>query len=153
MQTPPHSTDPQNMFNMFNRSIYFKALFWKPLHIWRYYRQTVFNQLTVMVSYVDIIGLCHSVPILLKKIVMRPKCHVRGLRFQFKRMLITGLCLKTLTDPPSFNHFLSFFKYTKTIILNCDLCPPPPAHNFSTPKRATPLMINPFSLGGYNRWK
>ena len=27
---------------------------------------------------------------------MRPKCHVRGLRFTFKHMLITGLGQKTL---------------------------------------------------------
>ena len=30
----------------------------------RYYRQTIFNQLNIMVLYVDIIGLCHSVVIL-----------------------------------------------------------------------------------------
>ena len=30
----------------------------------RYYRQTNFNQLNIMVPYVDIIGLCHSVVII-----------------------------------------------------------------------------------------
>ena len=30
----------------------------------RYYRQTIFNQFNIMVAYVDIIGLCHSVVIL-----------------------------------------------------------------------------------------
>ena len=35
----------------------FKVLFWKLPHIykWLYYRQTIFNQLNIMVSYVDII--------------------------------------------------------------------------------------------------
>ena len=37
-----------------------------------------------MVSYVDIIGLCHSVEFY----VMRPRFHVRWLRLHFKRMLI-----------------------------------------------------------------
>ena len=44
-----------------NRSISFKVLFWKPppsyMYKWLYYRQTIFNQLNFMVSYVDIIGL------------------------------------------------------------------------------------------------
>ena len=30
----------------------------------RYYRQTIFSQLNIMVPYVDIIDLCHSVAIL-----------------------------------------------------------------------------------------
>ena len=53
------------------------------------YRQTIFNQLNIMVAYVDIIGLCHSVAILLEIYVMRPKSKVRWLRFHFKRF--TGL--------------------------------------------------------------
>ena len=31
---------------------------------WRYYRKTIFNQLNIMVPYVDIIRLCDSVAIL-----------------------------------------------------------------------------------------
>ena len=49
-----------------------------------------------MVFYEDIIGLCHSVAILKEIYVMRPKCHLRWLRFNLKRMLITGLGQETL---------------------------------------------------------
>ena len=55
------------------------------------YWQTIFNQLNIILSYVEIIGLCHSVEILWEIYVMRPKCHVRWLSFHFKRMLVTGL--------------------------------------------------------------
>ena len=58
--------------------------------------QTIFNQLNTMVSYVNIIGLCHSVAILWEIYVMRPECHVRWLRSHFKCMLITGLGQSTL---------------------------------------------------------
>ena len=34
------------------------------IYKWHYYRQTIFNQLYIMVFYVDIIGLSHSVVIL-----------------------------------------------------------------------------------------
>ena len=34
------------------------------IYRWRYYRQTISNQLNIMVPYIDIIGLCHSVAIL-----------------------------------------------------------------------------------------
>ena len=61
------------------------------IYKWRYYRQTIFSQSNIMVSYVDMIGLCHSVTILRETYVMRLKCHVRWLPFHFKRMLITGL--------------------------------------------------------------
>ena len=71
----------------YNRSISVKVLFWKS----RYYRQTIFNQSNIMVSYVDIFGLCHSVAILWEIYVMRSKCHVMWLRFHLKRMLIKGL--------------------------------------------------------------
>ena len=37
-----------------------------------------------MVPYVDIIGLCHSVAILLEIYVMWHKCHVSWLRFHFQ---------------------------------------------------------------------
>ena len=82
-----------NMYNIYNRSISFKVYFKSHiLYKGRYYsKQTIFNQLSNMVSYVDIIGLCHSVTILRRIYVMRPKCYVRYLRFQFKQMLITGL--------------------------------------------------------------
>ena len=53
--------------------------------------KTFFNQLNIMVSYVDTIGLCHSVAILREINVMWLTCHVRWVRFHFKRMLITGL--------------------------------------------------------------
>ena len=53
--------------------------------------QTIFNQLNIMVSYLVIFGLCHSVAILWEIYVMRRECHVKWLRFHFKRMLITGL--------------------------------------------------------------
>ena len=61
------------------------------IYKWRYFRQTIFNQLNIMASYVDINGLCHSIPILWWIYVMRPKCRVRCLRFHFKRMTIMGL--------------------------------------------------------------
>ena len=57
----------------YNRSICFKVLFWKQPYIiyrWRYYRQTIFNELNIMVSYVDKIVLCHSVAILWEFYVM-----------------------------------------------------------------------------------
>ena len=44
-----------------------------------------------MVTYVDIIGLCHSVVILRKNYVMRRKCHMIWLRLHVQRMLITNL--------------------------------------------------------------
>ena len=54
--------------DVFIRSIRFKLLFWKPPHIctykWCYYRQTIFDQLNIMVPHVDIVGLCHSFEIL-----------------------------------------------------------------------------------------
>ena len=78
------------------------------IYKWRYYRQTIFNQLNIMVPYVDIIGLCHSVAILWEIYVMRPKCHVRWLRFHFKRMLITGLGQLTLPNVKGITEF-SFF--------------------------------------------
>jgi hypothetical protein len=58
---------------------------------WSYYRQTIFNQLNIMVPYADIIGLCHSVAILWEIYVMPHKCHMMWLHLHFKRMLITGL--------------------------------------------------------------
>ena len=62
------------------------------IYKWRYYRQTILNQLNIMVPYIDIIGLCFSVATWWKIYVMRPKCHVKWLRSHFKRMLIyTGL--------------------------------------------------------------
>ena len=60
---------------------------------WRYYRQQIFKQLNIMVPYVNIIGLCHSVPILWEIYIMRRKCHVMWLRFHFKHMLINELWL------------------------------------------------------------
>ena len=75
---------------MYNRSLSFEVLFWKSLHIYKsYYRQTIFNQLNIMVPYIDITG--HSVTILWEIFVMQHKCHVRWHNFHFKRMLITGL--------------------------------------------------------------
>ena len=53
------------------------------MYKWRYYRQIIFNQWNIIVSYVEIIGLCHSVAIFWEIYVMRPKCHVRWLRFHF----------------------------------------------------------------------
>ena len=50
--------------NMYNRSISFKVLFLSHLiYKWRYHRQTIFNQLDIMESYLDGTGLCHSVAI------------------------------------------------------------------------------------------
>ena len=60
------------------------------------------NQLNIMVPYVDIICLCHSVAILLYIYVMRQKWHVKWVRFHFKRMLITGLGQYTLHYTPFF---------------------------------------------------
>ena len=77
---------------MYNGSLLLKYYFESDnIYKWRYFRQTLFNQLNVMVSYVDIIGQCHIVALLWEIYVMRRTCDVRGLRFSFKRMLITGL--------------------------------------------------------------
>ena len=46
-----------------------------------------------MVPYVDIIVICHSVAIVAEIYVMRHKYNERWKNFNFKRMLITGLCL------------------------------------------------------------
>ena len=51
------------------------------IYKWQYYRQTIFNQLNIMVSYVDLIGLCHSIVFLWEIYVMRHKCHVSWLCF------------------------------------------------------------------------
>ena len=79
---------------MYNRSTYLKV-FGKPPHIHNINdaikRQTIFNQLNIMVSYVDIIVLCYTVAILRDIYVMWPKCQVKWLCFHFKRMLITRL--------------------------------------------------------------
>ena len=84
------------------------------IYTWHYYRQTTFSQLKIMVPYVDISGVCHSIVILWEIYVMRRKCHVMWLRFHFKHMLITGLGQLTLTFSHSFgsptNHI-----YTKII--------------------------------------
>ena len=55
------------MQNIYNRSIYFKVLFRKPPNIIMYINGTISiidKQSSIMVSYVDIIGLSHSVAIL-----------------------------------------------------------------------------------------
>ena len=55
----------------------FKAYFESHLiYKWLNFRQTIFNQLNIMVSYVGIIGLCQSVKIL------RKLCEVAALPFQ-----------------------------------------------------------------------
>ena len=50
----------------------------------------------IYIPYKDKIGLCHSIVISQESYVIRNKCHVRWLRFNFKRMLITGLGQKSL---------------------------------------------------------
>ena len=70
------------------------------IYKWRYYRQTVFNQLNIMVSYVDIIGSCHSVAILWEIYVMRVKCHVRWLRFHFNKKHLIGVMVLEKRLPP-----------------------------------------------------
>ena len=60
------------------------------IYKWRYYTQTIFNQLNIKVTYVNIIGLSHSVAILWEILVMQHKCYLKELRFHFKRMIITG---------------------------------------------------------------
>ena len=52
----------------------------------------IFNQLNIIVPYVDIIGLCHSVAILREIYVMRRKCYMRCHNYHSKQMLITGHC-------------------------------------------------------------
>ena len=47
------------------------------IYKWRYYRQTIFNQLNIMVPYVYLIGVCHCVVILREIYVMQSKYHVR----------------------------------------------------------------------------
>ena len=51
--------------NMYNRSKSFKVNYLKShlIYKWRCYRQTISNQINIMVSYADIIGLRHSVAI------------------------------------------------------------------------------------------
>ena len=53
---------------MYNRSLSFKVLFFKPPHM--YTNDAIIDkQLNIMVSYVDIIGLCHhSVAILMRNL-------------------------------------------------------------------------------------
>ena len=52
--------------NMYDRSISFKVYYFEShlLYKWRFYRQTIFIQLNIVVSYVIIIGIWHSVTIL-----------------------------------------------------------------------------------------
>ena len=38
------------------------------IHKWHYYRQTIFNQLNIVVPYKEIFGLCNSVVTILWKI-------------------------------------------------------------------------------------
>ena len=73
--------------------VYLLKYYFESHHIykWRHYRQTIFNQLNIMVPYVDIIGLCPSLAILWEIYVIRHKCNVRWLRFHFKWILIMGL--------------------------------------------------------------
>ena len=53
------------------------------IYKWRYYRQTIFSQLNIMVSYVDIIEIFHSVAILWYIYVMSwMSCDVAALQFQ-----------------------------------------------------------------------
>ena len=66
--------------NMYNRSTSIKVLFWEPPHIY-------FDQLNIMVPYVDRVDLCHSFAILWEIYVMRHKYHVRWCNFHFKWML------------------------------------------------------------------
>ena len=56
---------------------YFESHF---IYKWCYYRQTIFNQLNMIV-------LCHSVAILVEIYLMWPRCHNRWLLFHFKCML------------------------------------------------------------------
>ena len=54
------------MQNMYNRSISFKVLFWKPPYMYindAIIDKKILNQLNIMVTYVDINGICHSVAI------------------------------------------------------------------------------------------
>ena len=46
--------------NMCNISIFLSIILKATSYKRRSYRQTIFNQLNIMVSYVDIIGQCHS---------------------------------------------------------------------------------------------
>ena len=54
------------------------------IYKWRYYRQTIFNQLNIMLPLLDIIDICHSITILWEIYMMRHKCHVMWLRFYFR---------------------------------------------------------------------
>ena len=54
-------------------------------------RRTIFNQLDIMVSYVDISYLCYSVAILLEIYMMWRKCHVRWLCFHSSTCLLRDL--------------------------------------------------------------
>ena len=68
-----------NKICMFKRSKSFKYYFESHLiYKRRYYRQTILNQINIMVPYVDIISLCFRITILWEIFVMRHKCHVRS---------------------------------------------------------------------------
>ena len=79
--------------NMYNISISFEYYFQSHLiYKWcYYYRQAIFNKLNIIVPYIGIICLCHSVAILWKIYLMQHKCHVRWHNLHFKWMIITQL--------------------------------------------------------------
>ena len=73
------------------------------IYKYRYYRQTIFNQLNIISPYVDMISLCHSVTILWEIYVMR-------LRFNLIECVIPNLiyfCIPEIFKTNVYNQFLS----------------------------------------------
>ena len=97
--------------SVYNRSISLKCYFISHLiYDWRYYRQTAFIQLDIMVPYVDIIGLCHRVAILWQKYLMRRKCVWGGITSISSVRYLRGLVNKLWLCLPLKSHMVGAFQ-------------------------------------------
>ena len=86
-------------FKMCIIEVYFLKYYFKSqlIYKWRYYRQTIFNQLNIKVSYVYKLVYFILSQFYEKSIwCCLAKCYLRWLRFHFKRMIIKGLDKYTL---------------------------------------------------------
>ena len=77
-------------FFAYSNKIFIIEVYLLKYYKWRHSRKTIFFQFNIMVYYVNIIDLCHSVAILWEIYVMRHKCHVRWLRD-----LVNRLCTRS----------------------------------------------------------
>ena len=84
-----------NLIEVYTLKYYFESHL---IYKWQYY---IFIKLEIMVFNVDKISFCCSFAILWEIYVMWPKCHVRGLHFHFKRMLIRDLVNRLWRIPPT----------------------------------------------------